>query len=316
MPVIPASACAKTILLGEHAVVYDQPAVALPVSILRVKAIIEPGIGLKPGTVLLKIPGLALDTNLISLPKDHPVAITIQATLESLGISEQPSFRLYLSNNFPLGAGLGGSAAIAVAIARGLSAFLGHPLEQSEVNTVAYLAEQSAHGKPSGIDNTVVSFEQPIYFRRGIKPEILRPGANFPFLIADTGVSKHTQDVVGDLAQKRAENNEIQKIMASIGKVSEEGRKAFIRGNLSRLGFLMDEDQSLLETLAVSSPELENLIKAAHTADALGAKLTGGGQGGCILALIEADKREAIEQALLNAGAKQTFYFEIGPKSG
>ena len=316
MPVIPASACAKTILLGEHAVVYDQPAVALPVSILRVKAIIEPGIGLKPGTVLLKIPGLALDTNLISLPKVHPVAIAIQATLESLGISEQPSFRLYLSNNFPLGAGLGGSAAIAVAIARGLSAFLGHPLEQSEVNTVAYLAEQSAHGKPSGIDNTVVSLEQPIYFQRGGKPEILRPGANFPFLIADTGVSKHTQDVVGDLAQKRAENNEIQKIMASIGKVSEEGRKAFIRGNLSRLGFLMDEDQSLLETLAVSSPELENLIKAAHTADALGAKLTGGGQGGCILALIEADKREAIEQALLNAGAKQTFYFEIGPKSG
>ena len=316
MPVMPVSACAKTILLGEHAVVYDQPAIALPISSLRVKAIIEPGIGLKPGTVLIKIPGLSLDTDLTSLPKDHPVAIAIQSTLDSLGISEQPSFRLYLSNNFPLGAGLGGSAAIAVAIARGLSAFLGHPLEQNEVNAVAYLAEQSAHGKPSGIDNTVVSLEQPIYFQRGIKPEILKPGADFHILIADTGVSKHTQVVVEDLAQKRTENYEIQKIMASIGKVSEEGRKAFIRGNLSRLGSLMDEDQFLLRLLAVSSPELENLIKAVHTEGTLGAKLTGGGQGGCILALIEADKREAIEQALINAGARQTFYFKIGSESG
>lgn len=316
MPIIPASACAKTILVGEHAVVYDQPAIALPVSTLRVRTTIEPGIGLEPGTVLIKIPGLALDTDLTSLPKDHPVAIAIQATLDRLGIREQPSFRLHLSNNFPLGAGLGGSAAIAVAIARSLSAFLGHPLEQAEVNAVAYLAEQSAHGKPSGIDNTVVSLEQPIYFQRGSRPEILKPGANFPFLIADTGVSKYTQDVVGDLAQKRAENNEIQKIMSSIGKVSEEGRKSFITGNLSRLGFLMDQNQSLLESLAVSSPELENLIMAAHNAGALGAKLTGGGRGGCILALIEADKRKAIEQALLNAGARQTFYFEIGSKSG
>jgi mevalonate kinase len=313
MPIIPASACAKTILFGEHAVVYGEPAIALPVSPLRIKATIEPGIGLEPGTVLVKIPGLGLDTELKSLSKEHPVPIAIQATLDSLGISQQPSFRLRLGNNFPLGAGLGGSAAIAIAIARSLSAFLGHPLGQSEVNAVAYLAEQSAHGKPSGIDNTVVSMEEPIYFQRGHKPEILKPGNLFSFLIADTGLSKLTQDVVGDIAQKRAENGEIRKIMSSIGGISKEGRQAFLKGNLSKIGALIDENQSLLMILGVSSPQLETLIAAARTAGAMGAKLTGGGRGGCILALIDATKREEIARSLLDAGAKQTFHFEIGP---
>jgi mevalonate kinase len=313
MPISPASACAKTILLGEHAVVYDEPAIALPVSNLRVKSTIEPGIGLEPSTVLIKVPGLGLDTDLKSLPKNHPVAISIQATLDSLGIHEQPSFRLRLSNNFPLGAGLGGSAAIAVAIARGLSGFLGHPLGQAEVNAVAFLSEQSAHGNPSGVDNTVISLEEPIYFRRGHKTEILKLGGQFSFLIADTGISKHTQDVVGDLAKKRANDDEIPKIMQTIGELSKAGRKAFSKGKLDDLGTLMDENQVLLEKLAVSLPELQNLIAAARGAGALGAKLTGGGRGGCILALIDPDKREVIERALLAAGARQTFFFEIGP---
>ena len=313
MPVIPASACAKSILLGEHAVVYDEPAMALPVSTLRIKATIEPGIGLESGAVLVKVPGLGLDTDLKSLPPQHPIAISIRATLESLAIHDQPTFRLRLSNNFPLGAGLGGSAAIAVAIARSLSAFLGHPLGQAEVNAVAFRSEKSAHGNPSGIDNTVISLEKPIYFCRGQKPEILRAGKIFSFLIADTGISKHTQEVVGDLAQKRIEDSEIHRIMQTIGDLSKEGRKAFIKGDPRKLGTLMDENQALLEKLGVSLNELQNLITAARHAGALGAKLTGGGRGGCILAIIEADKRELIEQALINEGAKQCFYFEIGP---
>ncbi len=315
MPVIPASACAKTILLGEHAVVYDEPAIALPVSNLRVSATIQPGIGLEPGTVIIKVPGLSLDTDLKSLPPQHPIAISIQATLDSLGIHEHPTFRLRLTNNFPLGAGLGGSAAIAVTIARGLSAFLGHPLGQAEVNAVAFRSEQSAHGNPSGIDNTVISLEKPIYFRRTHKEEIVKAGRMFSFLIANTGISKHTQDVVGDLAQKRIEDSEIQKIMHEIGQVSKEGRGAFTSGNLGKLGVLMNENQSLLEKLEVSSNELRNLIEAACSAGALGAKLTGGGRGGCILALIDEVKREAIEYALSAAGAKQIFAFEIGPQS-
>ena len=313
MPIIPASACAKTILFGEHAVVYNEPAIALPVSNLRVKATIEPGIGLIPGTVLINIPGLGLDTDLKSLSGTHPVAISIQATLDSLSIHEQPSFRLRLTNNFPLGAGLGGSAAIAVAIARGLSTFLGHPLSQTEVNAVAYESERSAHGTPSGIDNTVVSLEKPLYFLRGQKTEILKPGEQFSFLIADTGVSKQTQDVVGDLARKRAADAAVLEIMRAIGNISREGRKAFTKGNASRLGCLMDENQALLEQLGVSSPQLQNLIEVARSAGAQGAKLTGGGRGGCILTLIETGKRESIEKALQEAGAKGLFFFEIGP---
>lgn len=313
MPIIPASACAKVILFGEHAVVYDAPAIALPVSTLRVKATIEPGIGLEPGTVLIKIPGLGMDTNLKSLPGSHPVALSIQNTLESIGIQGQPSFRLRLTNNFPLGAGLGGSAAIAVAIARGLSAFLGHPLSQTEVNAIAYESEHSAHGTPSGIDNTVVSLEKPIYYLKGQKPEILKPGCQFSFLIADTGVSKYTQDVVGDLARKRAADLAVPEIMKAIGIISKEGRKAFSKGDSSKLGSLMDENQSYLENLGVSLLQLQKLIEAARVAGALGAKLTGGGRGGCILALTEADKRQVVEKALQESGAKETFFFEIGP---
>lgn len=315
MPIIPASACAKTILLGEHAVVYDQPAIALPVSTLRVKATIEPGIGLETGTVLIKVPSLNLDTKLSSLPQTHPISISIHATLQRLGIKEQPTFRLRLTNNFPLGAGLGGSAAIAVAIARGLSSFLGHPLGQPEINAIAFESEQAAHGSPSGVDNTVVSLEKPIFFRKEYKPEILTPGVNFPFVIADTGISKQTHTVVGELAQKRFENANIGNLMSAIGDLSKAGRKAFTSGKASLLGSQMDENQYLLEQLGVSSPELHNLVIAARAAGAIGAKLTGGGRGGCILALIPTEKRETIEQALTKAGAKESFYFEIGPQS-
>ncbi len=313
MPIIPASACAKAILFGEHAVVYDEPAIALPVSNLRVKATIEPGIGLEPGTVQIKIPGLGLDADLQSLSSEHPVAISIQATLNCLGIHEQPSFRLRLTNNFPFGAGLGGSAAIAVAIARSLSSFLGHPLTQPEVNEVAFASERSAHGKPSGIDNAVISLEKPIYFRRGDTPEPLKPGGLFSFLIADTGISKHTQDVVGDIALKRAEDDEIRELMQTIGAISKEGRIAFTKANTSKLGSLMNENQILLEKLEVSLPQLNKLSEAARSAGALGAKLTGGGRGGCILALIEAGQQVTVEGALTDAGARQIFYFEIGP---
>ena len=103
--------------------------------------------------------------------------------------------------------------------------------------------------------------------------------------------------------------------MTAIGKISKEGREAFVKGKLSRLGELMNEDQALLESLGVSSPELNHLNDTALKSGALGAKLTGGGRGGCILALIEADRRDSIEDALIAAGSRQTFYFEIGSKN-
>ncbi|MEA4811981.1 MAG: mevalonate kinase [Anaerolineaceae bacterium] len=309
MPVIPSSACAKAILFGEHAVVYGEAAIALPISNLRVKALCEPGIGLPSGTVIIQVPNLGLDTSLQAMDRGHPIALAIRGTLEALEIQAQPSFCLRVNSNFPFKAGLGGSAALAVAISRSLSAFLGHPLNTDAVNCVAFQSEVAAHGSPSGIDNSVISLEAPLYYIKGEKNIILKPKKNLSFLIADTGLAKKTGEIVSEMARKTQTDLQVRAIMAEIGAIAKSGRYAFEEGNAKELGLLMDQNHALLSQLGLSCPELDKIVNSARQAGAYGAKLTGGGRGGCALMLIEQNQQETIHKKIIEAGAKQVFVF-------
>ena len=160
------------------------------------------------------------------------------------------------------------------------------------------------HGNPSGIDNTVIVYEQPILFRKGEPIEFVYPSKNLHFLIADSGIKKATADTVAYLAQQRERNPQfIEAALEEIGRIALFGRKAIEQGDLSALGDAMNANQALLAQLDLSCEALEKLIVAARQAGALGAKLTGGGKGGNMLALVTPETHEAVRNALLSAGA-------------
>ena len=148
MPAISAYASSKLILLGEHAVVYGEPAIAIPFFGLKMRAMIEPLIGSSSGTIHIFAPSLGLDNDLQDLSEDNLVAKSITLTLASLGIVQNPTCKVSIFADVPLSSGLGGSAAIAVVIMRALSAFLGHPLKQDMLNHLAFQTETLMHGTP------------------------------------------------------------------------------------------------------------------------------------------------------------------------
>ena len=304
MPVISSSACAKLILLGEHAVVYGQPALAIPFSGLKVRCVIEPWINGPTGTLQIKARELQLNHPLQVLPEDNFLRKAVELVLAELGVSQTPTCKLTIYSDIPISAGLGASAAIAVATMRALSAFLGHPLEKETLNRLGFETERLMHGNPSGIDNTVIVYEQPILFRKGELIEFVYPSKNLHFLIADSGIKKATADTVAYLAKQRERNPQfVEAALEEIGRIALFGRKAFEQGDLSALGDAMNANQALLAQLDLSCEALEKLIVAARQAGALGAKLTGGGKGGNMLALVTPETHEAVRNALLSAGA-------------
>jgi len=177
------------------------------------------------------------------------------------------------------------------------------------VSALVYEVEKLHHGTPSGVDNTVIAFEQPVYFRRGQPaPTIRRMRVARPLtlVIGDTGVVAPTHQVVGDLRRRwQADTERYEGYFDEVAVIVEQARVAIETGSLSlpALGKLMNENQELLETLGVSSPELARLIEAARRAGAWGAKLSGAGWGGNMIALSPPELTPVIAQALTEAGA-------------
>lgn len=313
MPAISAKAPAKLILLGEHAVVYGHPAIAVPIESLWLKATCQANIR-QPRGFTVNVPQLNIDGNLSDLPENHPLRRAIFLTLQYLAIAEIPSVDLHIHANFPFSSGLGSSASLAVAVLRALSAFLGHPLDLPSVNALAYQVEISAHGTPSGVDNSVISYNQPIWFVKDQSPEVLTPGGDFYFVIADTGIKKSTAATVSELAIKRQQELiDINAHYEAIGQIVTRGKAAFLGGDLVEFGRLMNENQLHLAAVGVSSAELDHLISTSLFAGAFGAKLTGGGRGGFMLALATSSDTQSLSQALLAAGAKQVIEVPIRP---
>jgi mevalonate kinase len=304
MPVIFGKAPGKIILFGEHAVVYDQPAIAIPVLDVCATARVTPIIGAVPGKVRVQAHDIQLDTLLDHLAEEHPLAAAIRATLQEITPNHTPSFTIQLDSTIPIAAGMGSGAAVTVAIIRALSAFLGHPLPNERISELAFEIEKLHHGMPSGIDNTVVTYQKPVYFQRNHPLQTLAIQSPTHWVVADTGEKTATMETVADVrALHESEPEATEAIFAEIGQIAREARLALSQGDREKLGPLMDRNQTLLEELQVSSPTLENLIAAAREAGALGAKLSGGGRGGNMIALVPPEKIHHVETALQTAGA-------------
>ena len=314
MPATTASACGKLILLGEHAVVYHSPAIAIPLTSLRVRATVEPAIGQPQGKIHIKAAMLGLDHDLSELGKDHFLVQTLELLFSFLGLQQHPTCRISLTSELPIAAGLGSSAAIAVSLLRAMSAFLGHPLEHQELNDLAYKSEQAVHGRPSGIDNTVITNEKPVYYQRGEELQFIQPGRELSFVVADSGIRKSTRESTAQIAEDlAADPDSIRPHLDAISELVKESKRFFQIGDIEALGIAMNADQEHLSALRLSCPELDALILAARQAGALGAKLTGGGMGGHMLALVTPETEEAVRQALISAGSPHVFTTHVHP---
>ena len=307
MPVLLGKAPGKIILFGEHAVVYGQPAIAIPVTKVYATAKITPAIAGSPGQIHIQARKIGLDSDLADLKFDHPLAEAVRIALEAVSPAQIPAFNLQVDSEIPVSAGMGSSAAVSVAIIRAVSAFLGSPLSPEDISNMAYKVEKLHHGTPSGIDNNVIAYQQPVFFTKDQPIRFLKIERATHWVIADTGEKTPTRETVSAVrALHAADSQRFGTIFRQIGEITQKAEEALKKGNLSALGWLMNENQRLLDQLNVSSTKLEVLIQAAREAGAAGAKLSGGGRGGNMIALAKEDDIPFIEEALMKAGAEHT----------
>ena len=293
-------AAGKVILLGEHAVVYGRPALAAGLG-LGLEVEVTAGGG-----------AFRVESDLALLAGDpRPAALAAEAA-RALGI-EPRGLVLRIRSELPAGAGLGSSAALAIAVLRALAAAVGRRLEPGEELGLGRRLEAIFHGHPSGIDPAAAAEGGSgcIRFVRGEPPTItrLRTPRPLPLVIA-LGPARSTGAAVGGLRTRwEADRARCERLFDEVAAVVEAGARAAEAGDLPALGRAFDENQALLGALGVSAPEVETRAAAARGAGALGAKLTGGGAGGAVIALAAEPERVAAE---LRAQQIKTIVVRVG----
>jgi mevalonate kinase len=277
-------ACGKLILLGEHAVVYGVPAIAVGISRgARAKA--SP---IGEGPSRLRVTGWEMAVS--EDPRGAALARAFSALLEVARSNEPslPPIAVEVEAELPPGGGLGCSAAMGVAIARAV----GRRPSEHAVQARAMAWERIFHGNPSGIDAAVAARGGCVFFRKGEPDssdsiEAVRIRGPLHLCVGSTGTASSTKAMVDAVARLRARRPEVvAKIFEGIRSLVANGRLAIEAGDRFALGRLIDLNQMVLSGLFVSTPDIERLCELARRSGALGAKLTGAGGGGCVVALV------------------------------
>jgi len=307
--VVPASASApaKTILLGEHAVLYGHPAVALPFPPLQAQATLEPA----EETTLVseRYPDLAARlTGEVPRPL-VPLAEAVKGSLEAIARTGTPiqSFRLSVTSEIPAGAGLGSSAAVVVAAIRATFSFHGSTVSSSLLRHLATQAEAVAHGASSGLDPSTVASEGPIRFVRDHAPVPLAIREPFGLVVADTGEHVATRDMVERVKARVAAYPQDEATLAHLGELAEELAERLEQADYNRVGELLNLAHADLSTLGLSTPKLDAVSAAARLEGAYGAKLSGGGGGGCVVAMVPLDRLKSVADAMARSGASRVW---------
>jgi hydroxymethylglutaryl-CoA reductase len=298
------SACGKVILLGEHAVVYGRPAVALPIP-LAVEAVVRPG----GEGVNLVIPRWGLEQRVRGNPGQGLSGILL-TLLERFRLADQ-AMTIEVIPHVPRAMGLGGSAALAVAVLRALDRAFHLGLDDGAVNALAFECEKTAHGTPSGIDNTIAVYGIPLLYQRPesalTDPSLgtfteLRLSEPVPLVIGITGRESLTANTVARVRRAwESHRSRYDAIFDQIAGLTLAGVEAVQSGQFPELGELMNLCHGYLNALQLSTPELEELVHVARSHGALGAKLTGGGGGGSMIALCP-DTQDQVAAAMERAG--------------
>ena len=296
------SACGKIILLGEHAVVYGRPAIALPIPLAVEAAVRKENNG---SGVDILIPRWGLEQKVHKNTQGLPGILA--TVLDDLGLLEE-SMSIEVFPHVPRAMGLGGSSAFAVAILRAVDHAYDLKLGDKRINELAFECEKAAHGTPSGVDNTVATYGTPLIYRRVNEEaqfDTLTLGQPLELVVGLTGKESLTADAVARVRRAWQQYpDRYEAIFDQIAHLTEAGQEALIAGRLDEIGELMNLCHGYLNALQLSTPELEELVHIARTNGALGAKLTGGGVGGSMVALCR-DNKQAV-RAAMNAAGYQT----------
>jgi mevalonate kinase len=255
--------------------------------------------------VWIDAPAVKLHAELNTLPTTHPIAAAVNNLFFLLRVSPFPNLHIKISSTIPVASGMGSGAAVTIALTRALSSHLRHAMKDEDVNAFTYDIERLHHGTPSGIDNTVITYAKPVYFVKAQPIETFKVGQPFTFVIADTGTPAPTNESVGDVRRLwLSDTPRWEAVFDRIGEISFAARCAIEVGMYEWLGELMNQNHVLLQELTVSSPELDKFVVAAREAGAFGAKLSGGGRGGNMIALVKSEVADTVALALREAGAK------------
>ena len=305
-----AHAPGKVILFGEHAVVYGWPAVAVPVLDVQATAAVEDALPRSGVTIVAD--DLKRTFNLFDAPRDDPLRVIVSATLSRLGVGMRVDLKITVSSTIPIARGMGSGAAVSTAIVRALAQHVGDWLTSRAVSDLVFETEKIYHGTPSGIDNTVIAFGKPVYFVKDKTVDIFWVGEPFQLVIGDTGITSPTRVAVRDVRAAWEQDRErYGEIFEEIGTLAHMGREAIEAGDAEVMGQLMNANQKLLHLLGVSSPELEGLIEAARQGGAWGAKLSGAGRGGNMIAVVTPETAGQVSMMLRMAGAKNVIVTEV-----
>lgn len=294
---------AKIILMGEHSVVYGQPAIALPLPSVQLTATLT---SIDQGQT---VASRYFTGDWHDLPPVMQGVRALIATLVERFTGQDDHWRLTIDSQLPAERGMGSSAATAVAIVRAFFAYYDQPLSRDRLLALADVEEQITHRSPSGLDAATVSAKTPLYYVKGQAGTPIPMNLQATMVIADTGVKGATKEAimaVQDLL--KSDHDRAQAHIDHLGQLVVASRQFLAAGEVFKLGTTLNAAQQDLAALGVSDDQLDHLIAVANRHGALGAKLTGGGRGGCMFAItrtaLGARKLAAI---LKDNGARQTW---------
>lgn len=304
----------KAILFGEHFVVYGNPAIAAGISSVTTAKLTR-----------VRSFGHTLVDNRPAMPgykekKYEEQKASLENILKHLNIdTTRMGFQIDLEGDLVCASGIGASAASCVAIVRSLNDEFKLGLNDEQVNEAAYEGEKGYHGTPSGLDNTVSTYGGLVWFERDLsggppKFERLKLKKAVHLVIASTGITASTTVVVGAVKiRKEANTKWFDSISEKYNQVVHDGKDALIQLNLPKVGELMNKNHELLQELSVSCEELDNLVKVARENGAIGAKMTGTGRGGNMIALApDEDTAKQIAESLEKARAAGVWITSFG----
>jgi len=306
-----ASAPGKVILFGEHFVVYGVPAVVAAIE-LRARAtacaredrlvrVVAPDLGF---SCLFGPEGFEVERGGGEAEEAlRPIFVAVDGVRRALGRGE--GLELHVNSSIPIAAGLGSSAAVAVSASAATCALLGRGLDKELVFKAAFEAEKLVHVSPSGVDPAISTHGGIITYKRGVGIQKLEIGAPLELVVGDTGLKRSTGALVSAVRALRDRRPELfGRLLSAAEELVSEAVEALKKGDILAVGELMNVNHGLLSAIGVSNLALERLVHAARTAGALGAKLTGAGGGGCMVALVEEGRGRGVAEAIEAAGGR------------
>jgi mevalonate kinase len=297
----------KLILLGEHGVVYGRPGLAAALTrAAEASAEPAPRAALEVDTWQVEFDADAVQSG----ERAEQLRQAFCALLDTY--AERPALRVRARMLLPAGAGLGGSAALSVAIIRAIDAALGVERNSAAIADAALAAERVFHGTPSGIDTAMSATTGVAQFRKDTPLEPLTLARRLTFVVGHSGEVREGFHAIASIArQHERDPRKVDQIFDSMEALVVNGRSALQSGELWRFGQLMVLNQKLLSALLVSTARLEEMCQVAIAAGALGAKLTGAGGGGCMIALCENTAQAEAVQSALAALGRSAFIAEV-----